>query len=109
MVSQEIGVDVMSTEQLNQGTELKEKVAALQQALLDKHPSMPQLLQQIYVNLRANPENVTLLEETEIKAIVNGLEKQTMTELATTVAKKSTSATKTLKAKLSGGNVDDLI
>lgn len=92
----------MSTEQLGPGLELKEKVASLQQALLDKHPTMPHLLREIYKNLKAQPENVTLLTEEEIKVIVNGLEKQTNTELVAAVTKTKTSSS--AKAKLN--NVD---
>lgn len=84
--------------QTPQGAELKIKVAELEDALLTKHPRMPALLQEIYLNLKANPNNVTLLEETEIRAIVNGLEKQTMTELAATVTK--TKSSSSLKKKL---------
>lgn len=86
------------SEPLGPGFELKEKVAQLRQALLSQHPTMPTLLAQIHRNLRDQPENVTLLDEEEIKAIVNGLEKQTMTELAATVTK--TKSTKSITKKL---------
>lgn len=81
-----------------QGHELKIKVAELEQALLGKHPRMPALLQEIYLNLRANPNNVTLLAEEDIKIIVNGLEKQTMTELVAVVTKPKSSSS--IKKKL---------
>ena len=66
-----------------QGFELKEKVAQLQVALLGEHPLMPALLRTIHTQLKADPENVTLLSEEEIQVIVNGLRKQTMTTITT--------------------------
>lgn len=82
------------------GFELQEKVADLSSALLAKHPRMPTLLREIYQNLRAQPENVTLLSEEDISIIVRGLQVQTQTEFASAVTK-SPSATKNLKTKIS--------
>lgn len=83
------------------GFEFKEKVARLQEALLSSHPSMPVLLRDIHTHLRKDPEIVTLLTEDEIGCIVNGLKKQTQTEIVTAPAKK-TSATAGLKKALKG-------
>lgn len=85
--------------------ELQEKVVALSQTLLDRHPRMPQLLQEIYQNLRAQPENVTLLSEEEVAIIVSGLKAQTQTEFASAVTK-SPSAAKTLKNKIASLGAD---
>lgn len=78
------------------GFELQEKVAALQQSLLDRHPRMPVLLREIHTVLRAQPENVTLMSEEEIAVIVDGLKIQTGVEFAasalTPAGKKSTSS-----------------
>lgn len=78
------------------GFELQEKVAQLQQSLLDRHPRMPVLLREIHTVLRAQPENVTLMSEEEIAVIVDGLKIQTGVEFAasalTPAGKKSTSS-----------------
>ena len=78
-----------------QGFEIREKVAALQAALLEAHPQIPQLLRTIHSQLAKDPELVTLLSEAEIAVVVTGLKKQTQTELVTSLAKPST--TKALK------------
>jgi hypothetical protein len=90
---------------MNQGFELREKVAALSQTLLDRHPQMPVLLREIYQNLRQQPENVTLLSEEEIAVIVGGLKSQTQTEFASAVTK-SPSAAKSLKTKIASMGAD---
>lgn len=76
--------------------QLKEKVAALQEALISVHPTMPVLLKTIHTQLRADTDLVTTLSEEEIAVIVNGLKQQTKTELATTMLK-SGKTTKALK------------
>lgn len=63
--------------QLPTGTDLFDKVSALQEALLSRHPMMPGLLRDIHTTLRSQPENVTLLSEAQISVIVNGLKVQT--------------------------------
>ena len=87
------------------GFELQEKVADLSRALDHRHPRMPQLLREIYQNLRNQPENVTLLDESEISAIVRGLQVQTQTEFASAVTK-SPSAAKNLKTKIASLGAD---
>jgi hypothetical protein len=72
---------------MNDGFILKEKVAALEQTILAKHPSLPSLLAEIHKNIKANPEQITLLSEDDIKIIVNGLEIQTKTFLVQSVTK----------------------
>ena len=84
--------------------ELQAKVAELEEVILSKHPRLPVLLRDIHTTLRAQPENVTLLSEKEIAAIVAGLRVQTGVELAASVSK--TSATKSLKAKLAAGTLE---
>jgi len=76
---------------------VREKIASFQEALLAKHPRIPNLLQEIHSALKAQPENVTLLSEDEIRIIVNGLEKQTHTYLAASVTAKKPAATTRLK------------
>lgn len=81
---------------------LKEKIAQLTDLILTAHPTLPVLLRQIHTQLRKDPELVTLLEEEEIGFIVNGLKKQTNTEIMTTVIKSATTA----KLKSKNLNVD---
>lgn len=82
--------------------QLKEKVASLETALLNVHPTMPILLREIHNNLKADADLVTVLSEEEIAVIVNGLKQQTKTELATTMLKTG----KTTKALKSIGVLD---
>lgn len=64
-----------------QGFELKQKVSELQAQLLEAHPKMPDLLRIIHSQLKADPENVTLLSEEEIHVIVEAQEKITQTKV----------------------------
>jgi len=66
---------------------VREKIANLQAALLEKHPRMPLLLQEIHQTLKAQPENVTLLPEEDIQILVSGLQNQTNTFLAESIVK----------------------
>lgn len=70
--------------------DLHEKVAALQAALLEQHPRMPTLLQEIHKQLRTDPDNVTALSEEEIATIVGALKVQTKVEIAATMVKSKT-------------------
>ena len=49
--------------------QLSEKVSALSEAILSRHPTMPTLLREIHTTLRSYPEQVTLLSESEIQVI----------------------------------------
>jgi hypothetical protein len=86
-----------NTQELLTGLVLKDKVEELKAALLERHPRMPVLLREIHSALLKQPENVTLLEESEIAVIVSGLKIQTDTEFASIVTKAAPSATKKLK------------
>lgn len=89
--------------------ELVEKVTALQNALLTLHPTLPVLLRTIHNQLRADPELVTTLSEEEIGIIVNGLKRQTQTELVTAPVKASSASSALKKAiKSAGNNSEDL-
>ena len=89
--------------------ELQEKVAKLQEAILNLYPTMPILLRQIHTQLRADAELVTTLSENEIGILVNGLKLQTNTEIVTTVAKVSApSLKKQLKGGGGGGSAADM-
>ena len=81
---------------MNIADQIKEKVLSLQEALLSQHPTMPSLLRDIHTNLKANPDVVTLLTEDEVGVIVNGLKRQTATEIATTTLKTKTKAVKSI-------------
>jgi len=85
-----------------QAFEIKEKLAQLQNALLESLPTMPTLLRDIHRSLKNDPDTVTLLSEEECAILVTGLKKQTQTEIATKVIK-----AKPRKA-LSKLTVDDL-
>lgn len=91
------------TKNLPSGSELFDKISELQESLLDRHPRMPGLLREIHTALRAQPENVTLLNEDQISVIVNGLKVQTGVEFAASATK---SSTKSLKAKIAAQGVD---
>jgi hypothetical protein len=84
--------------------EIQEKIAELQTIILDKHPKLPNLLKEIHTTLAQYPENVLLLSEEQIAVIVNGLEHQTNTFLATSVVKSSKSSTSTAKLKALGAS-----
>jgi hypothetical protein len=78
--------------------QLKERVASLATAILERHPTMPTLLREIHTTLSKYPEQVTLLEEDEINIIVSGLSVQTNTTFATAATKPA--AAKSLAAKI---------
>jgi hypothetical protein len=90
--------------EVNEGFALKEKVADLSQAILDKHPRMPTLLREIHTTIRQYPEQVTLLSEEEISTIVSGLQVQTNTAFAAAVSKPA--AAKSVTAKIKSLGVD---
>ncbi|RLA59172.1 MAG: hypothetical protein DRQ89_14385 [Epsilonproteobacteria bacterium] len=76
----------MNSEQSNQPDQayvIKEKLAQLEATLLSQNPGMKSLLQEIHKALKADPDVVTLLTETECSILVRGLKKQTATEIAT--------------------------
>lgn len=85
--------------------DFKSKISQLQESLLEAHPSMPILLREIHTQLRKDPELVTIISEDEIGIIVNGLKKQTNTEIATKV--KTTKAA-TMKKQVANVNIDDI-
>lgn len=74
---------------MNITEQIKSSIAELQTAMTYQHPQMPMLLRDIWMNIKANPEQATLLEEEEIQIIVNGLKKQTATEIAVAAIKSS--------------------
>jgi hypothetical protein len=81
--------------------QLKEKIAALQNAILTVHPTLPIILKDIHTLLKNDPSNITLLDEDDITVIVSGLKKQTATEITQATLKKSTKS-------LSKVSLDDL-
>lgn len=84
--------------------DLQEKIASLQDAILNAHPKMPTLLHEIHKTLRAQPENVTLLSEEDIHILVSGLEHQTKTFLATSVSKTAKKPTAVASIKKLGAD-----
>ena len=79
----------MSTSNVGIGFQIKEKLAALQDAILAAHPTMPTLLREIHTQLRADKSIVTLMSPEEISIVVNGLKRQTNTELIVATMKGS--------------------
>lgn len=80
----------------------KLQIAELEQAILSAHPRLPHLLKDIWVALKNDPANVTLLAEEEVAVLVQGLEKQTATTLASVaLASKG-------KKSMKSTSVDDL-
>jgi hypothetical protein len=78
--------------QLDQNLQMK--IASLQEAILNVHPSLPIILRDIHTLLKNDPANVTLLSEEEIGIIVSGLKKQTATEISATAMKQSSKSLK---------------
>lgn len=88
------------------GFELKEKLAALQNAVLARHPTMPTLLQEIHRTLKAQPENVTLMSEDEIAIVVSGLMQQTNTVMVRAAVSPSKAASASVKNKIAQLGLD---
>tara|TARA_R110000772_G_scaffold71825_4_gene157186 strand:+ start:270 stop:542 length:273 start_codon:yes stop_codon:yes gene_type:complete len=86
----------------DQAFETREKLAQLEEAMLNKTPNMPTLLRDIHRELKNDPDLVTILTEEECSILVNGLKQQTKTEIATKAVKKG--GTKALSKM----TVDDL-
>lgn len=85
---------------------VKEKLAALQTALLSAHPTMPGLLREIHSKLMLDKAIVTLMSEEEIQLVVSGLARQTNMEIAASfVAKKGS---KKSSAKITADFADEL-
>jgi hypothetical protein len=81
---------------MNLQEQVSEKILSLQSALLSQHPQLPILLREIHITLKENPDCVTLLTDEEVGVIVNGLKKQTATEIATVALKSKTKSLKTI-------------
>lgn len=73
---------VLANKSTKLGHEFQEKMIQLEDMLLEKHPRMPNLLREIHVALKQQPENVLLLDEVELNILVQGLDRQTGSELA---------------------------
>ena len=91
-------ISTVLTDPTGLGYQLREKVAALSEAILSKHPLMPTLLREIHTTLSKYPEQVSLLEEPEIQIIVSGLSVQTNVTFAAAATKAP--AVKSLVAKI---------
>ena len=84
--------------------QLSEKVSALSEAILSRHPTMPTLLREIHTTLRSYPEQVTLLSEGEIQVIVSGLSVQTNVAFAASASKPAAAKSLTAKIKALGAD-----
>lgn len=85
--------------------ELENKILALQEQVVQRLPTMPTLLQDIWTALKKQPENVTLLPEEQIQIIVSGLEVQTNNKLTEVLTKGKGAAA---KSKLKNLTADEL-
>jgi len=80
---------------------LKQKVGELNEAMLSNHPRMPVLLKEIWLAIRKQPEQVTVLSPEETHVVFQGIERQTGVFLATSVtASKAATGTNAKLAKL---------
>ncbi len=86
----------------SQAFQVQEKLALLEAKLNEAAPGIPTLLREIHQQLKKDPDVVTLLSEEECNILVQGLKKQTATEISTSALKKG--AKKSLKKM----TVDDL-
>jgi len=75
------------TAQPNQAYEIQEKLARLEAALVSSTPGIATLLREIHTGLKKDPDVVTLLSEEECSILVQGLKKQTATEIAVSALK----------------------
>lgn len=87
------------------GFAVKEKIAALEAALLSAAPQLPVLLRDIHTQLKANKEIVTILTDEERSVIVRGLMRQTNVSIADAVSKKKS---KEPKKKVTDDLADEL-
>jgi len=83
-------------------TELSQSILQLEEVILSKHPRLPALLRDIHSALSAQPENVTLLKESEIQIIVQGLQIQTRTEFSQAALKPAAQKSAAAKIKALG-------
>lgn len=86
---------------------LKQKVGELNEAMLSNHPRMPVLLKEIWLAIRKQPEQVTVLSPEETHSVFQGIERQTGVFLATSVtAAKASTGTNSKMAKLKALGAD---
>lgn len=71
----------------DQAYQIREQLAGLEQALLDKTPNMPVLLRTIHNTLKKDPDIVTILTDVECSILVKGLKAQTATEISVALVK----------------------
>lgn len=78
--------------------QITERALKLQELIASNHPTMPVLLRDIWTQLKADPECVTLLSEETAHLIVNGLIKQTGVEVSQAI----------MKSKAPGNTIKDI-
>lgn len=71
-------------------------IESLRIAIHEVHPTMPQLLQTIWKQLKDNPDCVTILKPEQIAVIVQGAEIQTNIKISEGISKPKTSKKKAL-------------
>jgi hypothetical protein len=70
-----------------QAYEIREKLARLESSLKESTPGIATLLRDIHGQLKKDPDIVTLLSDEECNTLVQGLKKQTSTEIAVSALK----------------------
>jgi hypothetical protein len=71
-----------------QADDIRGNILELSEMLEASAPGLPTKLKEIHKKLKADPDVVTILSNEEVSIIVQGLKKQTKTEIATTALKK---------------------
>ena len=74
--------------------QIQMKIAELETAILNAHPTLPILLREIHTVLKNDPDTVTLLSPEEIATVVAGLKRQTQVEITNATMKKKTTSLK---------------
>ncbi|TFZ81675.1 hypothetical protein [Candidatus Macondimonas diazotrophica] len=72
--------------------QIKDKILSLQQALENRLPGMQTVLKDIYDHMKKDPEVVTILEDSEIALVVEGLKRHANLEIP--VSKQSSAKAK---------------
>lgn len=68
--------------------QLAEQIAELDSRIKSLNPSLPTLLKEIHTRIRSDPALCSTLSDEEIAVVVQGLKRQTNTEIATAVSSK---------------------
>ena len=93
---QETQQDGIATNKNSDIGHILNNIESLRIAIHDVHPTMPQLLQTIWRQLKDNPDCVTILKPEQIAVIVQGAEIQTNIKISEGISKPKASKKKVL-------------